>query len=245
MTEWNIASYLVLSKSFLRSGETKSRGAALALAGTAGTSELPIPPKKWVLSVTSNISDARIRHACILKEALRNRWRCWKLKDRKNGLHAAFYESGAMEYHGNWNDGKKSGPGVAFHESGTIEYSGNWEDDKKSGYGRAFYESGLTRYDGDWKNDLQDGKGTEYWNVAHISILRPRQTVSSEQVTPLQQPDTIAKKMYEGQWERGKRHGQGVLYRRPAKNSMMDHSKMVNVTVVESSIGRKVAEVVS
>jgi len=70
-----------------------------------------------------------------------------------------FWNTGDMEYLGEYKDGKKHGKGRYTWSDGGI-YVGNWKDGKEHGQGT--YTSPVGRkYVGEWKEGKYDGQGTE------------------------------------------------------------------------------------
>tara|TARA_Y100000294_G_scaffold37191_1_gene32779 strand:+ start:177 stop:635 length:459 start_codon:yes stop_codon:yes gene_type:complete len=70
-----------------------------------------------------------------------------------------FWNTGDMEYVGEYKDGKKHGKGRYTWSDGGI-YIGNWKDGKEHGQGTYTSPAG-TKYVGEWKEGKYDGQGTE------------------------------------------------------------------------------------
>lgn len=96
------------------------------------------------------------------------------------------------EYIGEFVQGKKHGKGKFIYPSGNY-YDGNWTNDKKNGEGTMFWVAANEKYIGSWKDNFQDGHGTHYWMVENYSEL------------------VLMSNKYEGQWQKGKRHGVGAF----------------------------------
>jgi hypothetical protein len=118
----------------------------------------------------------------------------WK-NDKKegNGMRVDYFR-GKMEgyYIGNWKDDKKDGYGVDSSSSSYL-YIGNFVEGKREGQGKQYWDPHFTdgkgnvlEYDGEWIKDEMHGTGIEY--------------------------DFTGKKIFEGMFYEGKRHGNGKEY---------------------------------
>jgi len=70
-----------------------------------------------------------------------------------------FWNTGNMEYLGEYKDGKKHGKGSYTWSDGGI-YVGNWKEGKQHGHGTYTKPAGR-KYVGEWKEGKYDGQGTE------------------------------------------------------------------------------------
>ena len=70
-----------------------------------------------------------------------------------------FWNTGDMEYVGEYKDGKKHGQGTYTWFDGGI-YVGKWKDGKEHGQGTYTSHVG-TKYVGEWKDGMRSGQGTE------------------------------------------------------------------------------------
>ena len=73
-----------------------------------------------------------------------------------------FWNTGDMEYVGEYKDGKKHGQGTYTWFDGGI-YVGKWKDGKEHGQGTYTSHVG-TKYVGEWKDGMRSGQGTETWS---------------------------------------------------------------------------------
>ena len=105
-------------------------------------------------------------------------------------------------YIGGFKDGKKAGDGNLYFkydknpELAYIEYEGQWKDDLREGKGiKMVFEAGkkvkkVRKYEGYWKSDKLEGKVIEFtYNFKDEPV-----------------------KTYDGEYQGGKRSGQGILY---------------------------------
>jgi hypothetical protein len=148
-------------------------------------------------------------------------------------------ENGSDYYDGEWIDGKQSGQGTMKWLNGTI-YEGAWENNLRNGQGIHYFpeddENGREYYDGEWIDDKRTGQGTMKWldggryEGAWENNLRngqgiyyfPEDDVSGREYYDGEWIDDkrtghgtmkwLYGAIYEGAWENGSRHGQGIYY---------------------------------
>lgn len=97
-------------------------------------------------------------------------------------------------------DGRRNGLGIRVWANGS-RYEGSWEDDKMSGDGNYTGVTGC-RYIGTFWNGAKHGKGKEeFGNVLGIKFVCPMGN----------RHPGLAYCMYDGDWERGYFHGDGVF----------------------------------
>lgn len=88
--------------------------------------------------------------------------------------------------------GKIEGQGKLINLSDGDIYEGNYVNGKPNGFGH-FYNDDGDHYEGNYKDGLQSGKGT-YWYAPESELFK-----------------------YVGEWQNGKKHGEGILFYRNGK----------------------------
>jgi hypothetical protein len=107
--------------------------------------------------------------------------------DCRNGTGLFVWKDGSS-YNGSWKSGKRTGWGTFTWPDGS-HHAGMWKDNEPFGYGVYVSFYGIT-YKGNWKGIYIYGNGAVIYED---------------------------KSRYEGELDKGKRHGQGTLYDRAGK----------------------------
>lgn len=143
----------------------------------------------------------------------RGRW----LAGMREGPGRAWFAS-KIEYEGGWRRDKHHGRGALFYADGTDQYRGDFRDGQRHGQGThtSVCRAGQRAvYVGAWLDDLPHGKGDGAFASADVDWrhwTRPLLTQKQQWLQPL--PPPVAAECswaYWGQWQRGLRHGVGVV----------------------------------
>ncbi|TMW68354.1 hypothetical protein Poli38472_005822 [Pythium oligandrum] len=155
----------------------------------------------------------------------------------RHGQGKCVYADGRV-YEGEWIDDHRHGNGVMTYADGTT-YAGEWEADQRHGYGIQEAGSSDApgrrekRYEGTWSHDKRDGKGTVTYSDGSRIEANWQQGVSARESCRIEGYDDgngvctyigdvenglphgngesrHAKEMYVGEWDTGKRSGQGI-----------------------------------
>lgn len=149
---------------------------------------------------------------------------------QRQGFGCQYYSLSEDDfYEGEFRCNKRVGQGLRRWEDGQT-YAGSWEHDMIHGFGVMRFNNGS--YSGQWSQGLMQGHGTYIWtsgsmdqmdNTTVGTQLDPRQVMNGKakkhSVTQLCKHSSMkgtlslarSYNIYEGQWRRGQRHGEGVL----------------------------------
>ena len=112
----------------------------------------------------------------------------WRMGE-SHGEGEMYYPDGSVKYRGSWGQHRFHGIGALFCGEGRgVSYVGMWENGARCGKGISFFPGRVNciRYVGTWLDDLFHGNGTEMF-------------------------DSGMRTKYQGEFVRGKYHGQGTL----------------------------------
>lgn len=128
----------------------------------------------------------------------------WR-EGQRHGVGRLSYDVyGESFYFGGWEDGCKHGEGRQVWPSGNT-YNGQWRQGKMSGQGTMVWLDGITpeQYSGNWEDNQPQGVGTYTWHP-------PEQGFDS--AGPKDMPSQQMNNRYQGQWNKGSRHGDGTFF---------------------------------
>ncbi len=119
-------------------------------------------------SVTLPLSDANVER--LLKEAVD-----WDSIEDRNGLSyqpneskpfsgwaKGMYDSGQVEFLGQFKNGKHDGPYMSWYENGQKWLEGTFKDGKRDGLGTQWHENGQKWLEGTFKDN--EPVSAKYWN---------------------------------------------------------------------------------
>ena len=155
----------------------------------------------------------------------------WNSMGRYHGTGTQFYEDGAVNYKGDWDNNFRHGVGTLYSQDGGISYQGGWDKNTIHGSGKLFkngkltYEGGFfkgekhgygvsinadgTRYEGDWYFGEKSGRGTFYYADGN----RYEGEVDLGEATGAGVFYYADGRRFVGEVDRNTRSGKGTLYR--------------------------------
>ena len=105
-------------------------------------------------------------------------------------------------YEGEKIDDKRIGKGKMFYSNGT-SFEGYWRNDKREGNGLLLTKENKEIYRGEFKNDLFHGKG----RLCNMKARILKESINYMDFGIIND----AWVMYEGEFSKGKKHGNGVM----------------------------------
>lgn len=82
----------------------------------------------------------------------------------RHGYGISFYQSGNIEYEGNWKNDNYNGLGKQYYddEEHTLKYEGKFDENGLKVNGTMYFSNGTKMYEGGILNELPQGKGKEF-----------------------------------------------------------------------------------
>jgi len=122
----------------------------------------------------------------------------------KHGEGTMTFVDGA-EYTGGWKNGMRSGQGKQIYPNGDM-YDGPWLKDNKHGDKGKFVWADGSMYVGPFNNDKRHGDGKLY-KFEGVFETDPKKDEGYKY-----EDKKLYRLCYDGEWEDGRKHGEGVLY---------------------------------
>jgi antitoxin component YwqK of YwqJK toxin-antitoxin module len=142
---------------------------------------------------------------------------------RKHGQGVSYHNDGGIEYEGQWLNNFKHGIGKSYNKTGRCDFQGEFKHNRRHGQGMSFNSRGLMDYEGNWEQNHKSGQGISYFSIDSENIKIECDGWWYNNIFMTGEGlsfDDQGRVIYEGQWENGKRHGQGISYHLIV-NSMM------------------------
>ena len=108
-------------------------------------------------------------------------------KDKKNGKDKEYFNTGKLEFEGEYIDCKKwdgkrfnfqgneqytikNGKGKVkeFFSNGIISFEGDYLNGERNGNGIEYYDNGKVKFKGQYSNNKKNGKGKEYYRKGDL-----------------------------------------------------------------------------
>ena len=141
--------------------------------------------------------------------------------DRFHGNGKQYWQTGKLQYDGEWMYGWKCGEGTEFYENGKAKYVGSWSRSRYHGRGVFTYKNGDV-IEGEWIEGLLEGEAffkTREDNCVYKRNYKEGKVITEELISGTPKPSPDAKRVIEfdnGRYEgevgfTGKMHGKGVF----------------------------------
>ena len=82
-----------------------------------------------------------------------------------------YYRNGLPQFRGTWKNGNVHGKKIiCYYETGPVDYKGEYQEGIRTGYGKKYYESGDLMYQGELLEGEFHGQGT-FWEIGTKLVL--------------------------------------------------------------------------